>query len=226
MRDRLPQLALPRLVHFADDRVVANVLLDGVLERLQPWLAPAILIASRSAARSFALRARGLLRTSSSLGTTGFFVSTLSSASLAALERAQRVLDDAILERVKRDHDQPRADRSRRTAASRNDRGPRARGSPRCAAPGTCASPDRCACSRGAGSRAARSRRAGRSCRSAPRAAPPTIARAIRREKRSSPYVKIASASSRSVERATRSAAVVSRRACPCACRAARRAGS
>src|SRR4051794_866908 len=31
--DRLPELALPGLVHLADDRVVANVLLDGVFER-------------------------------------------------------------------------------------------------------------------------------------------------------------------------------------------------
>ena len=31
---RLPEVALPRLVDLAHDRVVANVLLDGVLERL------------------------------------------------------------------------------------------------------------------------------------------------------------------------------------------------
>src|SRR5207247_650188 len=66
--ERLPQLALARLVDLAHDRVVADVLLNGVLERLHQ----AIL----SAARSFALRARGLRPTSSTPGTNGFFVST------------------------------------------------------------------------------------------------------------------------------------------------------
>src|SRR5882672_216412 len=59
--DRLPELALLGLVHFADDQVVPHVLLDGVLEGFhQPIL---------SAARSFALRARGLRSTSSSFST-------------------------------------------------------------------------------------------------------------------------------------------------------------
>ena len=80
---RLPELALPRLVDLAHDRVVADVLLDGVLERLHMALRhglkavpsrlkcvvplstvcrdrPSGWSDMRSAARSFALRARGL----------------------------------------------------------------------------------------------------------------------------------------------------------------------
>ena len=143
---------------------------------------------SRSAARSFALRARGLRRTSSSPGTTGFFVSTLSAASPLLLERAQRVLHDAVLERVERDDDEPRARRAAAARPSReSDRARRARGSPRCAAPGTSASPDRSACSRARGT-ARRTIAASRpvvSIGASRRAA--TIARAMRREKRSSP---------------------------------------
>src|SRR5215471_9133614 len=71
--DRLPQLALPVLVHFADDRIVAHILLDRVLEGFHQ--------AVLSAARSFALRDRGLRSTSASVGTSGFFVSTCTSAS-------------------------------------------------------------------------------------------------------------------------------------------------
>ena len=54
-----------------------------------------------------ALRARGLLRTSSSVGTIGFLVNTLTTS--LCCEGAERVLDDAVLERVKRDDDEPRA---------------------------------------------------------------------------------------------------------------------
>src|SRR5262249_767220 len=71
--DRLPQLALLLLVDFPDDGIVANVLLDRVLERLHQDIL--------SAARSFALRARGFRPTSSSRGTSGFFVSTCTSPS-------------------------------------------------------------------------------------------------------------------------------------------------
>src|SRR6266849_10497352 len=70
---RLPELALPRPVDLADDRVVPHILLDGVLEGLHQ----AIL----SATRSLALRARGLRSTSSSRGTIGFFVKTCTSPS-------------------------------------------------------------------------------------------------------------------------------------------------
>ena len=73
--DRLPELALPRLVHFPDDRVVANVLLDRVFEGFSHALA-AILIRSRSAARSFALRARGFVAHFVVARHDGFFVST------------------------------------------------------------------------------------------------------------------------------------------------------
>ena len=83
-----------RAVHFTDDRVVANVLLDGVFERFHAFSndgptarSPG---ASRSAARrrlSFALRARGLRRTSSSPGTIGFLVSTRIAISLCAKAR-------------------------------------------------------------------------------------------------------------------------------------------
>src|SRR6266508_2457270 len=72
--ERFPELALPRFVDLADDRVVANVFLDRVLERLRHGYA------SLSAARSFALRARGLLWISSSRAMSGFFVSTLTPA--------------------------------------------------------------------------------------------------------------------------------------------------
>src|SRR4051812_2911568 len=78
--DRLPQLALPRLVDLADDRVVADVFLDGVLERFHQ----AIL----SAARSLALRARGLRSTSSSPAISGFLVSTCTSASRCCRARS------------------------------------------------------------------------------------------------------------------------------------------
>src|SRR5262245_11599881 len=71
--DRLPELALPVLVHLADDRVVAHILLDGVLEGFHH--------AVLSAARSLALRERGLRSISASVGTSGFFVSTCTRAS-------------------------------------------------------------------------------------------------------------------------------------------------
>src|SRR5579884_2915971 len=74
-RDRLPHLPVAFFVHFADDRVVADVLLDRVLEGFGHRYA--IL----STARSFALRARGFRATSASPGTIGFFVSTSSCAS-------------------------------------------------------------------------------------------------------------------------------------------------
>src|SRR6185503_14586925 len=75
--DRLPQLAVTLLVHLADDRVVPDVFLDGVFEGFH-GCSPRVpaLHAIRSAARSLALRARGLAATSSSRGTIGFLVST------------------------------------------------------------------------------------------------------------------------------------------------------
>src|SRR5205085_4227110 len=75
-----PQLALSRLVHLADDRVVANVLLDRVLE-VQPAHA------SLSIARSLALRARPLSATSSSDGVNGRLVRIRSPASAFAIAR-------------------------------------------------------------------------------------------------------------------------------------------
>src|SRR5262249_55763217 len=97
-RARLPELALPRLVDLADDQVVPNVFLDCVLERFHTFgdlesCGPSGLLdtaglktcatnamrgnhATRSAARNFALRARGLRSTSSSSAWIGFFVST------------------------------------------------------------------------------------------------------------------------------------------------------
>ena len=227
MRDRLPQLALARLVHLPDDRVVADVLLDRVLERLSHGCGHPHRPAVRRHA-AWRCAPAGCSGASSSPGTTGFLVSTLSQGLLACVERAQRVLDDAILERVERDHDQPRAIRGAAARRSRGSgRGPRARGSPRCAAPGTCASRDRSAGSPRRGIDAPDDRRqpAGRGDRLRRRALA-TIARAIRREKRSSPYLKMASARSRSDELATRSAARLAARSDPCACRAARRAGS
>src|SRR4029079_16884978 len=78
--DRLEQLALTRLVYFADDGVVPDVLLDGVLE-----IHPAH--ASLSTARKLALRARGLRATSASPGTTGLRVSTRRVSPAAASAR-------------------------------------------------------------------------------------------------------------------------------------------
>src|SRR4051812_37839717 len=63
-----PQFAQPGFVDFADHGIVADVFFDGVFERLHHVIL--------SAARNFALRARGLRATSSSVGTSGFFVST------------------------------------------------------------------------------------------------------------------------------------------------------
>src|SRR5262249_9594190 len=68
---RLPQLALALLIDLADDRVVADVFLDRVFEGFRHDQA-----ATFSAARSFALRARGFRSTSSSVGVIGFLVST------------------------------------------------------------------------------------------------------------------------------------------------------
>src|SRR5262249_25035145 len=71
--NRFPQLPMAGAVDFADDRVVPNVLLDGVLEGFSHY-------ATRSAARSLALRARGLASSSASFAITGFFVSTVTVA--------------------------------------------------------------------------------------------------------------------------------------------------
>src|SRR5688500_9584215 len=61
---RAPELPLPRRVDFADDRIVANVLLDRVFEVHCAH-------ANLSIARSLALRARGLRATSMSPGVSG-----------------------------------------------------------------------------------------------------------------------------------------------------------
>ena len=70
-------------IDLADDRVVLDVLLDGVFERLCEHATSAICRVrvrhTASAARSFALRARGLWSTSASVGTSGRLVSTRSS---------------------------------------------------------------------------------------------------------------------------------------------------
>src|SRR6185295_5598497 len=73
--DRLPQLALARVVDFPDDRVVPDVLADCVFERFSHRYA------SRSAERSFALRALGFTAISLSPGTIGFFVRILTAPS-------------------------------------------------------------------------------------------------------------------------------------------------
>ena len=151
-------------------------------------------------ARSFALRARGLRATSSSPGTSGRLVSTRSAA-VALRQRPERVLHDAVLERVERDHRQPR---SGEQPACRVARGTRralpARGSPRCAAPGTSASPDRSADSRAAEPRAGRLRQlpGGRDRRARARAARWPARSAA--SSRSSPYSKITLASSSSLD--------------------------
>src|SRR3954466_5089775 len=72
--DRLEQLPLPRFIDLPDDRVVADVLLDRILEIDCAH-------ASLSIARSFALRARGFRATSGSSATTGFRVRTRTAAS-------------------------------------------------------------------------------------------------------------------------------------------------
>src|SRR4029078_1998876 len=77
---RAPQLLLPRLVHLADDRVVANVLLDRVLEVHRAH-------ANLSIARSFALRARGVRSTSASGAESGRLVTMPSCSSAFAMAR-------------------------------------------------------------------------------------------------------------------------------------------
>src|SRR4030095_12407329 len=76
---RLGEFALTGFVNFADDRIVPNVFLYCVLECLHGVLRWCTYV--RSAARSLALRARGLRVISSSLGTIGFLVSTRTPAS-------------------------------------------------------------------------------------------------------------------------------------------------
>ena len=91
--------------------------------------ASAMVYASLSAARSFALRARGLRCTSSSSGDERLLRQHLHARPSRCCERAQRVLDDAVLERVKRDHDQPRAGaQPARRRPRESDRARRARG--------------------------------------------------------------------------------------------------
>src|SRR4051812_25182317 len=76
--DGAPHLAMTLLVHFTDNRVVADVLLDRVFEGF-----PGHDYSARSATLSFALRARGLRSTSASVGTIGRLVSTFSPRSPA-----------------------------------------------------------------------------------------------------------------------------------------------
>src|SRR5207248_3451390 len=66
--DRAPHLEMPLAIDFADDWVVADVLLDRVLEFGAHDPCPI------SAARSLALLARGLRSISASPGTTGRLV--------------------------------------------------------------------------------------------------------------------------------------------------------
>ncbi len=81
---RLPQLALPRLVHFTDNRIVAHVFLDGVFESFHVLIPEGLMWCvgqlRRSAALSLALRARGFRCTSSSVGLIGFLVNTLTTS--------------------------------------------------------------------------------------------------------------------------------------------------
>ncbi len=101
MQSERHSCALPRVVDFTDDRVVADVLLDGVLEVDRAH-------ASLSIARSLALRARGLRASSSAAGNQRF-AGQHPERLAAGGERPERVLDDAVLERVKRDDGEPGA---------------------------------------------------------------------------------------------------------------------
>ena len=78
--DSAQQLTLARFVDLADDRVVAHVFLDRVFEVGRAH-------ASLSIARSLALRARGLLATSSSLASIGRLVRIRIAASAWASAR-------------------------------------------------------------------------------------------------------------------------------------------
>ena len=78
--DGAQQLTLARFVDLADDRVVAHVFLDRVFEVGRAH-------ASLSIARSLALRARGLLATSSSLASIGRLVRIRIAASAWASAR-------------------------------------------------------------------------------------------------------------------------------------------
>ena len=107
--ERLPQLALPALVDLADDLVVPDVLANGVFEGAFVHRAPSL--PNSNAARSLALRARGLRRhflVGRDHRVLGQHLSRSPSRQpRCARQRAERVLHDAVLERVKRDHGQP-----------------------------------------------------------------------------------------------------------------------
>src|SRR5439155_21975212 len=102
--DRLPEVALARLIDLADDGVIPDVFLDRVLEGFGhgsgQLLSRAKLRASRTGVSSHLVLVRH----------DGLFRQDLQYGVLAVRERSQRVFHDAILERMKRDHDQPRAD--------------------------------------------------------------------------------------------------------------------
>src|SRR5262245_33294071 len=72
--DRSPHLQVALAIDFPDDRIVSDVLADCVFE----FAAHDDVCPVCSAARSFALRARGLRSTSAWPGTTGRFVRILS----------------------------------------------------------------------------------------------------------------------------------------------------
>ena len=105
-----------RAIGLAEDRVVPDVLLDGVGQ--------IVTHATLSSTRKRALRARGFRAHSASPAVTGRRVRTWKRSSFGR-EAPKRVFHRAILERVKRDHGQPpvraRAGPPRR---SRNDRRP------------------------------------------------------------------------------------------------------
>ena len=95
------ELALLIGVDLADDRVVPDVLFDGEFEIDAH--------ATFSTTRNLALRARGLPATSSSPGCTGRRVTAVTTP--ASDKPADRLLHDAVLERMKRDDRQPSAGR-------------------------------------------------------------------------------------------------------------------
>src|SRR5206468_8379171 len=118
--DRSPELALPGFVNLANDWIVAHVLLDRVLERFHGFLvarpqqaAPPFI--SRSSDRPGHSFGDSELRAASARISLQFlarrydrFLRQHLAQHVASLQCAKRVLDDAILERMKRNHDEPR----------------------------------------------------------------------------------------------------------------------
>ena len=147
--DRPPHLAVPLAIDLADDRVVADVLLDRVFERFArhgPPARPAVLPAAPPPAAWRCARADSA-RSPPRAGTTGRFVRTVSPSPAACSARSVCLTIRSSSEwNVMTASRPPGAEPPRRVRRGTR-RARRARGSPRCGSPGTSASPGRSASS-------------------------------------------------------------------------------